>query len=159
LKIINIKIPALVILSILIIGCSDIVNSDPNKVGIKKIGDSPNLEEIVFRFDLDNLTYIHGDTTNQWSVSIPFVWSKTFNIKYIGNDSLKISNVTMLNSRDFNVYALNSLPIVLKPNEIKPQDVIVLELKTANLAPGIYIDKVIINNDVNSGFYIRIKVN
>jgi len=159
LKIINIKIPALVILSILIIGCSDIVNSDPNKVGIKKVGDSPNLEEIVFRFDLDNLTYIHGDTTNQWSVSIPFVWSKTFNIKYIGNDSLKISNVSMLNSRDFNVYALNSLPIVLKPNEIKPQDVIVLELKTANLAPGIYIDKVIINNDVNSGFYIRIKVN
>jgi len=159
LKIINIKIPALVILSILIIGCSDIVNSDPNKVGIKKVGESPNLEEIVFRFDLDNLTYIHGDTTNQWSVSIPFVWSKTFNIKYIGNDSLKISNVSMLNSRDFNVYALNSLPIVLKPNEIKPQDVIVLELKTANLAPGIYIDKVIINNDVNSGFYIRIKVN
>jgi hypothetical protein len=159
LKIINIKIPALVILSILIIGCSDIVNSDPNKVGIKKVGDSPNLEEIVFRFDLDNLTFIHGDTTNQWSVSIPFVWSKTFNIKYIGNDSLKISNVSMLNSRDFNVYALNSLPIVLKPNEIKPQDVIVLELKTANLAPGIYIDKVIINNDVNSGFYIRIKVN
>lgn len=158
-KIINIKIPALVILSILIIGCSDIVNSDPNKVGIKKVGDSPNLEEIVFRFDLDNLTFIHGDTTNQWSVSIPFVWSKTFNIKYIGNDSLKISNVSMLNSRDFNVYALNSLPIVLKPNEIKPQDVIVLELKTANLAPGIYIDKVIINNDVNSGFYIRIKVN
>jgi len=159
LKIINTKIPALVILSILIIGCSDIVNSDPNKVGIKKVGDSPNLEEIVFRFDLDNLTFIHGDTTNQWSVSIPFVWSKTFNIKYIGNDSLKISNVSMLNSRDFNVYALNSLPIVLKPNEIKPQDVIVLELKTANLAPGIYIDKVIINNDVNSGFYIRIKVN
>lgn len=158
-KIINTKIPALVILSILIIGCSDIVNSDPNKVGIKKVGDSPNLEEIVFRFDLDNLTFIHGDTTNQWSVSIPFVWSKTFNIKYIGNDSLKISNVSMLNSRDFNVYALNSLPIVLKPNEIKPQDVIVLELKTANLAPGIYIDKVIINNDVNSGFYIRIKVN
>lgn len=158
-KIINIKIPALVILSILIIGCSDIVNSDPNKVGIKKVGDSPNLEEIVFRFDLDNLTFIHGDTTNQWSVSIPFVWSKTFNIKYIGNDSLKISNVSMLNSRDFNVYALNYLPIVLKPNEIKPQDVIVLELKTANLAPGIYIDKVIINNDVNSGFYIRIKVN
>lgn len=113
----------------------------------------------MFRFDLDNLTFIHGDTTNQWSVSIPFVWSKTFNIKYIGHDSLKISNVSMLNSRDFNVYALNSLPIVLKPNEIKPQDVIVLELKTANLAPGIYIDKVIINNDVNSGFYIRIKVN
>ncbi len=158
-KIINIKIPALVILSILIIGCSDIVNSDPNKIGIKKGGNLLNLEDIMFRFDLDNLTYIHGDTTNQWSVSIPFVWSKTFNIKYIGNDSLKISNVSMLNSRDFNVYALNSLPIILKPNEIKPQDVIVLELKTANLAPGIYIDKVIINNDVNSGFYIRIKVN
>jgi len=159
LKIINIKISALVILSILIIGCSDIVNSDPNKIGIKKVGDSPNLEEIVFRFDLDNLTFIHGDTTNQWSVSIPFVWSKTFNIKYIGKDSIRISNVSMLNSRDFNVYALNSLPIILKTNEIKPQDVIVLELKTANLAPGIYIDKVIINNDANSGFYIRIKVN
>lgn len=158
-KIINIKISALVILSILIIGCSDIVNSDPNKIGIKKVGDSPNLEEIVFRFDLDNLTFIHGDTTNQWSVSIPFVWSKTFNIKYIGKDSIRISNVSMLNSRDFNVYALNSLPIILKTNEIKPQDVIVLELKTANLAPGIYIDKVIINNDANSGFYIRIKVN
>lgn len=158
-KIINIKILALVILSILIIGCSDIVNSDPNKIGIKKGGNLLNLEEILFRFDLDNLTYIHGDTTNQWSVSIPFVWSKTFNIKYIGNDNLKISNVSMLNSRDFNVYALNSLPIILKPNEIKPQDVVVLELKTANLAPGIYIDKVIINNDVNSGFYIRIKVN
>lgn len=158
-KIINIKISALVILSILIIGCSDIVNSDPNKIGIKKDGDSPNLEEIVFRFDLDNLTFIHGDTTNQWSVSIPFVWSKTFNIKYIGKDSIRISNVSMLNSRDFNVYALNSLPIILRTNEIKPQDVIVLELKTANLAPGIYIDKVIINNDVNSGFYIRIKVN
>jgi hypothetical protein len=159
LKIINIKISALVILSILIIGCSDIVNSDPNKIGIKKVGDSPNLEEIVFRFDLDNLTFIHGDTTNQWSVSIPFVWSKTFNIKYIGIDSLKINNVSMLYSRGFNVYALNSLPIILKTNEIKPQDVIVLELKTANLAPGIYIDKVIINNDANSGFYIRIKVN
>ena len=158
-KIINIKISAFVILSILIIGCSDIVNSDPNKIGIKKVGDSPNLEEIVFRFDLDNLTFIHGDTTNQWSVSIPFVWSKTFNIKYIGKDSIRISNVSMLNSRDFNVYALNSLPIILKTNEIKPQDVIVLELKTANLAPGIYIDKVIINNDANSGFYIRIKVN
>lgn len=158
-KIINIKIPALVILSILIIGCSDIVNSDPNKIGIKKVGDSPNLEEIVFRFDLDNLTFIHSDTTNQWSVSIPFVWSKTFNIKYIGKDSIRISNVSMLNSRGFNVYALNSLPIILKTNEIKPQDVIVLELKTANLAPGIYIDKVIINNDANSGFYIRIKVN
>jgi hypothetical protein len=130
-----------------------------NKVGVKKDGNSLNPILIEFRFDLDGLTFYNGDTTKLWSVIKPSIWAKTFNIRFLGNDSLKIYNVSMLKTNDFNVFALNSLPIILKPNEIKPEDVIMIELKTLNLLPGIYIDKIIINNDPNIGFFISIKVN
>ncbi len=139
--------------------CSDIVNTDMNKVGIKKDGNSINPALVEFRFDLDGLTFHSGDTTNLWSVAKPSTWAKTFNIKYLGNDSLKINDLDFLYLKVFTVYPLGSLPIILKPNEVKPRDVIMLELKTSNLTPGIYIDKVIINKDSNSGFFIRIKVN
>lgn len=148
-----------ILLVCLIVSCSDIVNNDMNKVGIKKDGNSINPALVEFRFDLDVLTFHNGDTTNLWSVVKPSTWTKTFNIKYLGNDSLKVTDIDMMNRKDFNVYALNSLPIILKPNEIKPKDNIMLELKTTNLTPGLYIDKVIINKDSNSGFFIRIKVN
>lgn len=143
----------------MVASCSDIINSDLNKVGIKKDGNSFNPILIEFRFDLDGLTYHDGDTTKLWSVIKPTTWAKTFNIRFLGTDSLKITKISLLKSKEFNVFALNSLPIILKPNEIKTEDVIMIELKTTSLLPGIYLDKVILNNDPNTGFFININVN
>jgi len=78
----NLKILKILInifMAFIIVSCSDIVNSDMNKVGVKKDGNSLLPELIEFRFDADFLTYQNGDSTTIWNILLPFTWAKTFN--------------------------------------------------------------------------------
>jgi hypothetical protein len=139
--------------------CKDIVNSDPNRV---EIIDSTSLswkDYIEFKFDNDFISYYNNDSSEFFEIIRPSTFGKPFSITNNYHDSTIILNNVKL--KDGSLFSLNhnySFPLLLKPHNSGAECVFLLSFDSNKLPEGIYYDKVIINNDENIGFYVRVIV-
>ncbi len=149
-----------ILVTITLSSCKDVLDSDKNIITASK-DDPQGLSKILeYHFLADFKIYRNDDTTNTWSALIPYPWTKTFNLVNVSSDSIvNITDVTLLSGEFFSVYSLNSLPIKLYPNQINSNDQFSIMLRTTNLKPDTYIDKIIINRNKNIGFFVKVTVN
>jgi hypothetical protein len=147
------------ILSSTIWSCKDIINSDPNRV---EIIDSTSLswkDYIEYRFLNDNVNYLNNDSTKIWSVQRPSAFGKPFIMVNNFKDSIIIvNNIKLRNGSIFYINHNQKFPLILKPNEVNSNIQFLVLLNSQNLSNGIYSDKIIINDDENTGFYIRVLI-
>jgi hypothetical protein len=155
----NLWLFSILIFLFISISCTDIANTDKN-INVVTIGEEPGLSKwIIYRFATEVLSYKNNDTTFLWSTLIPSNWAKNFNIVNSFQDSiLEISSVKLLDGTNFSITPYSSLPLKLIPNQSNTKNLIFVYLDTKNLTQGIYIDKIILNNNPNIGFYIRVNV-
>ncbi len=140
--------------------CKDILDSERNIVADSK-DDPQGLAKILeYNFVTDFKIFHNDDTTDVWNAIIPYTWSKTFNIVNVSSDSIiNITDVSLMLGDYFSVYSLSSLPITLFPKQINTNDQFSIMLRTTNLKPDTYIDKIIINKNKNIGFFVKVTVN
>ena len=140
--------------------CSDIVDSDRNKI-IEYIGKTDTVKEksIYFRFGIYSLNYEIDDSTVVWNITKASAFGRTFNVvNKMQTGTYEITSVRMEKSDYFTAESLLPLPYILEPNTIDTKQQFLVTLKTENLNKGIYIDKFIINNNPELGFYFRVEV-
>jgi hypothetical protein len=115
---------------------------------------------LEYRFKNDALRFYNNDTTVLWSAIKPSNWAKTFYIVNVSTDSIyTITNLKLSDGNSFSISPASSFPIKLLPNQADNKNLILINLNTQNSSPGIYIDKVIVNDNPQIGFYIRVYVN
>jgi hypothetical protein len=153
------KISLLIFALFSVISCSDTLNSDGNVKVITDDGSSGLSKILEYRFYNDQVSFQNNDTTVMWSAPIPYVWGKTFYIVNISKDTIvEIKNIKLLDGKYYTVAPRGSVPVQISPNQTNTANLFVIQLSTKDLKPGIYIDKVIINDIENIGFYIKISV-
>lgn len=139
--------------------CTDIIESDRNVNVVVQGNVNKITEAIEFYFANEVLYYKNNDTTELWKSSFPENWGKSFYLINRSNDfSIKITSIKMLDGTNFNINPINSLPLELEPNEVDSKNLIYINLNTSKLKQGIFFDKVIINDTVSIGFYVRVNV-
>lgn len=139
--------------------CSDVLNSDRNVNAIQK-DDLPGIsKQLEYRFTNDKVSFHNNDTTILWTATIPEKWAKYFNIVNISSSSIiEITSLKLSDGKYFTVALVGSMPIQLLPDQANNKNLIAISINTLNLKPGIYIDKIIINDIEQIGFYIRVSV-
>jgi len=153
-SILVISILALIILS----SCEDVINSDPNYK--KKYPDSSNTrKDIYFRFWADDLNYNLQDTTKLFETTKTSSWGLNF---YIVNNTLDsnfvLKSVKLEKGNYFDLWSPNSLPYELEPFKTNSNKSFVISLVVDTLELGTYIDRIIVNNDPELSFYVRVQV-
>jgi hypothetical protein len=149
----------LAILGVGISSCQDIINSDPNRVVLIDSSALGWQDYLEFRFSSDYLTYSKNDTTVLWEIKKTATWGKPFYVVNNYRDSvMTINNISLIDGKYFEINKNINLPIVLLPGEADSKNTFSIVLKTINLESGIYYDKIIINDDKNSGLTVRVNV-
>ena len=147
------------ILSVGLSSCKDIINSDPNRVVLIDSSALGWQDYLEFRFSSDFLTYTKNDTTVLWDIKFPGTFSRPFNVVNNYKDSLMTLNSIRLNDgRYFQINHNVTFPVVLLPGEVGSNNIFFIKLQSQNLESGIYYDKIIINEDKNSGLFVRVYV-
>jgi hypothetical protein len=153
------KISLLIFALFSVISCSDTLNSDGNVKVITDDGSSGLSKILEYRFYNDQVSFQNNDTTVMWSANIPATWGKTFYIVNISKDTIvEVKSIKLKDGSSFTVAPWRSVPVKINPNQATPENLFSVLLKTKDLKPGIYIDKVIVNDIDNIGFYIRVSV-
>lgn len=147
------------ILSVGLSSCKDIINSDPNRVVLIDSSALGWQDYLEFRFSSDFLTYTKNDTTILWDIKLPSKFARPFNVVNNYRDSLMtINSIRLLDGRYFQIIHNVTFPVVLLPGEVGTKNNFFIILDTYSLPPGTYYDKIIINEDKNSGLYVRVYV-
>ncbi len=157
------QILMIIIMTLIIESCSDIVDSDKNKIIEFKNKDDDSTDtikqDIYFRFEIYSLDYQINDTTLLWTIVKPNTFGRTFNVvNKKSKDNFVINSISVQDGQYFDVVSLLPLPYILEPKTVNSKHELLVTLNTENLSKGIYTDKLIINNDPNLGFYIRVEV-
>lgn len=144
---------------IFIMSCADIINSDNTLVVVPK-GEQPGLLKwLEYRFANDVLSFVNNDTTALWTVNKTEYWSKNFYIVNVSQDTiLNITSIKLMDGKYFIVAPVNSIPMKLSPFQTNTSNLVFISIDTKNLKQGVYSDKIIINDNPNIGFFIRVNV-
>ena len=142
----------------LLLSCEDVINSDPNFKW--KFADSSNTrKDIYFKFGLYDLFYNLKDTTKLFETIKPSSFGRNFYIVNNMKDSnFTISSVKLEKSDYFDIWSLTPLPYEIKPYETKTEKLFFIRLVVDTLELGTYIDRIIVNNDPELSFYVRVQV-
>ncbi|MDX9790398.1 MAG: hypothetical protein WC313_08475 [Candidatus Kapaibacterium sp.] len=144
---------------IFLCSCEDIIKSDPKLV---MIVDSTLLgwsDHISFYFPNEQLTYFNNDSTSIWQTYRNAAWGKPFYIfNEHDNEPITINSIRLLNEDNFSLVFNWSLPISIYPGEMSSKNLFSLKIKTEDLENGLYLNKVILNNDESAGLYVRVSI-
>ena len=142
----------------LIASCEDVINSDPNYK--KKYPDSSNTrKDIYFRFWADNLNYNLQDTTKLFETTKPNSWGLNFYVVNNTADSnFVLKSVQLDKGNYFDLWSPTPLPYELEPFKTNSNKSFVIRLVVDTLELGTYMDKIIVNNDPELSFYVRVQV-
>lgn len=157
----RIKSYTLVISMLALIGlasCEDVINSDPNYK--RKYPDSSNTrKDIYFRFWANDLNYNLQDTTKLFETTKPSSWGLNFYVVNNTADSnFVLKSVKLDKGNYFNLWSISQLPYELEPFKTISNKSFVISLVVDTLEVGTYIDRLIVNNDPELSFYVRVQV-
>lgn len=142
----------------LLLSCEDVINSDPNFKW--KFADSSNTrKDIYFKFGLYDLFYNLKDTTKLFETTKPSSWGLNFYVVNNTADSnFVLKSVKLDKGNYFNLWSISQLPYELEPFKTISNKSFVISLVVDTLEVGTYIDRLIVNNDPELSFYVRVQV-